>query len=498
MMKSWVFVLFIILTSCAFAQDAQKTSSSDTLQKDSVIEKQFFADDPFLAMLDSLHEAHVFNENPIIYNTSELNIHNFPLDSIPVYSDSIMRIRLQDMNDFSPIRFTYNEKVKKLIKVYGTHRRLMLSKVMGMAELYFPMFEEEIEKLDLPMELKYLPVVESALNNTARSQAGAVGMWQFMYRTGKYLGLEINSYIDERRDPIKSTKTAIKYLSYLHSLYDDWLLALAAYNAGPGNVNKAIRRAGGKKNFWTIQYFLPRETRNYVPSFMAVAYLLSHSADHNLYPVKPKFEIRNVDTITIKSAVHFYQISQVLCIPKEDLVFLNPQFKRAYVPIKSSDSISYTITLPVSLIGDFLANEEIIYNYKEKNDNTAPTDLYANHTELIHRVRKGESLGLIAQRYNVRLSDLREWNNISSRGYIHPGQKMLIFAKNGPIASSGYTIKNEETYNGFLYYTIRRGDTLWDIAKKYQGVSANDIIKLNRISSRKILKPGMKIKIKST
>ena len=497
-MNSWVLLLGIIISLSTFSQGFVQPLLSDSLLKDSVSETCFLPDDPFLAMLDSLHELHIFNEHPISYNTAELNIHNFPLDSIPVYSDSIMRIRLQDMDDFSPISFTYNEKVKKLIKVYGIHRRLMLSKVLGMGELYFPMFEEEIEKLDLPMELKFLPVVESALNNTARSKAGAVGMWQFMYRTGKYLGLEINSYVDERRNPIKSTKTAIKYLSYLHGIYDDWLLALAAYNAGPGNVNKAIRRAGGKKNFWTIQYFLPQETRNYVPSFMAVSYLLTHSADHNLYPVKPKFEIRNIDTISIKKAVHFNQISQVLCIPKKDLVFLNPQFKRAYVPIKVTDSTSYTITLPVSLIGDFLANEEIIYNYKEKNDNSVPTDLYANRTEVTHRVLKGESLGLIAQRYNVRISDLRKWNAISSRGYIHPGQKMLIFAKNGPSAARGYTIKKEESYNGYLYYTIRSGDTLWDIAKKYQGISADDIIKLNRISSRKILKPGMKIKIKST
>lgn len=497
-MKNWIVIILSFFELSISAQSVSQNIKNITTTKDSLVESYLIADDPFLEMLDSLNEAQIFNPNPISYNTETLNIHNFPLDSIPIYNDSVMKIRMQDMDDYSPIPFTYNDKVKRLINVYGIHRRLMLSRVLGMSELYFPMFEEELEKNDLPMELKFLPVVESALNNTVRSRVGATGMWQFMYRTGKYLGLEINSFIDERRDPIKSTKTAIKYLSYLHGIYDDWLLALAAYNAGPGNVNKAIRRAGGKKNFWAIQYGLPKETRNYVPSFMAVAYLLSHASDHNLYPVKPKFEIRNVDTIAVKQSLHFNQISQVLCVSYEDIVFLNPQYKRSYIPIGQNDTIGYSITLPVSIIGDFIANEQIIYNYKEKEIQTTPDDIYANRSEIIHRVRSGESLGLIAQRYNIRVSELRGWNNLSSRSYIYPGQKLVIFSKEKTEAAQGYTIKYEETYNGYLYYTIRQGDTLWDIAKKYHGVSANDIIKLNQISARKILKPGMKIKIKST
>jgi membrane-bound lytic murein transglycosylase D len=497
-MRNWVAILLFSIGLGVNAQSSNTVNTIDSSAIDSLIETHFLPDDPFMAMLDSLYEADAFNNSAISYDLSVLNIHKFPLDSIPVYNDSIMHLRMHDLNIISPIEFTYNDKVKRLISVYGTHRRLMLSRVMGMSQLYFPLFEEELSRKDLPMELKYLPVVESALNNTARSRAGAVGMWQFMYRTGKYLGLEINSYVDERRDPIKSTQTAIKYLSYLHGLYDDWLLALAAYNAGPGNVNKAIRRAGGKKNFWAIQYGLPKETRNYVPSFMAVVYLMSHSADHNLYPAEPKFNLRNVDTVTVRQAVHFNQISEVLCMSQSDLIFLNPQYKRAYIPIKSTDTINYTITLPISLIGDFITNEEIIYNYKANDVETTPIDAYASRSELVHRVRKGESVGLIAQRYNVRISDVREWNKLSSKNYIYPGQKLLIFAKNTSSGSRGYSIKSEVTYNGYLYYTIRSGDTLWDIAKKYQGVSANDIIKLNPVTAQKILKPGMKIKIKST
>ncbi len=494
-MRNWMTIILVTFVLSTHAQlEMTHVSSPDSLKINSIA----IDDDPFLERIDSLHEAQLFNKNPISYNISDLNIHKLPLDSIPVYSDSILKLRIQDMNTFSPIEFTFNTKVKRCINIYGKNRRQMLSKVMGMAELYFPIFEEELEKNNLPMEIKYLPIVESALNNTVRSRAGAVGMWQFMYRTGKSLGLEINSYVDERRDPVKSTKAAVKYLSYLNDMYDDWLLALAAYNAGPGNVNKAIRRAGGKKNFWAIQYGLPSETRNYVPSFMAVAYLLSHSADHNLYPVKPRFEIRNVDTVTVRESIHFNQIAQVLCIPYKDIVFLNPQYKRAYIPIKNNDSIRHVVALPVSVIGDFLANETIIYNYKDNEVKTTPIDIYANRSEIIHRVRNGESVGLIAQRYSVRISDIREWNDLTSKKYIHPGQKLVIFAKKNPSTENGFTITHEQTYNGYLYYTIRRGDTLWDIAKKYKGVSASDIMKLNHMSARKILKPGMKIKIKST
>lgn len=499
-MRYFIFSFLALLFSATFVDASEVNESKKELSSDSVLNHatHYIPDDPFLEMLDSLSASNFFEASPIQYETSFLNIHQFPLDSIPVYSDSIYKARMEALHDFSPIQYCFNDKIKRHIELYSKHRRLMLAKVMGLSQLYFPMFEEELDKENLPLELKYVPIVESALNNTARSRAGAVGMWQFMYRTGTYLGLEVNSYIDERRDPLKATKTAIKYLKYLHGLYDNWLLALAAYNAGHGNVNKAIRRAGGTKNFWAISAFLPKETQNYIPSFMAVSYLMNHSADHNIYPLKPKFDLRNVDTVHIKQAINFEQIADVLCVPYQDIVFLNPQYKRGYVPIKAGDSARYSITLPLSMIGDFVVNEQIIYNYKLSKKADEEVNMYANKSQVIHRVRKGESVGLIAQRYNVRVSDVRGWNGLSSRTYIYPGQKLVIFSKSETATARGYALKKEEVYKGYLYYTIRSGDTLWDIAKKYQGVSADDIIKLNRISSRKVLKPGMKIKIKST
>jgi membrane-bound lytic murein transglycosylase D len=492
-MKNWVNLYLLLFFVQVIAQGQTDITKS---QQDSINVVQYELDDPFIAALDSLHVESIFEASNFTDDYSILNVHNYSLDSIPVWSDSIVIKRLQALDNASPFNLDYNQHTARLINSYSTRRRLTLSRVLGLSELYFPIFEEELEKNDLPIELKYLPIVESALNNTVRSSAGAVGLWQFMYRTGKYLGLEINSYVDERRDPIKSTKTAVKYLTYLHNLYDDWHLALAAYNAGPGNVNKAIRRAGGSKNFWVIQEFLPRETRNYVPSFIAVNYLMNHAADHNLYPIKPKFTIRHVDTVQVSQQVTFAQISEILCMDYEDIVFLNPQYKQGLIP-KSKDSIKFSLTLPVNMVGNFINNEKSIYDYKLKEEEKRNLNVYASTSTLTHRVRKGESLGVIAERYKVKASDLRKWNNLSRRNFIYPGQKLKVHAKSRSVRKK-QNKKKEINYNGYLYYTIRNGDTLWDIAKLYKGISAKDIMKLNRFSSKKVLRVGMKIKIKTT
>ncbi|MCD4665756.1 MAG: lytic transglycosylase domain-containing protein, partial [Bacteroidales bacterium] len=294
-------------------------------------------------MLDSLVWLKFFTNHDFISDTAVLNTFNFPADSVPVYPDSVIRERIDELNKETIMELTFNRQVKNYIKVYTEKRRELTSKVLGLANLYFPLFEEQLDKYNMPLELKYLAVVESALNPTANSRAGAKGLWQFMYRTGKVYGLQSTSLVDDRFDPYKSTDAACRHLQDLYDIYGNWSLALAAYNSGAGNVNKAIRRAGGVKSYWAVWPYLPRETRGYVPAFIAVVYIMNHSAEHNIYPVEPAFFHEEIDTVTIRDVLSFDQISEMLHIPVADLKFLNPTFKKGIIP--TTKSKKYTLRL---------------------------------------------------------------------------------------------------------------------------------------------------------
>ena len=289
-----------------------------------------------------------------------------------------------------------------------------------MLQGYFPLFEETLDRYGLPLELKYLAVVESGLNPMARSHAGARGLWQFMYATAKYQGLRIDSYIDERRDPVRSTEAACKYLSRLYSLYDDWYLALAAYNAGPGNVNRAIRRSGGKRNFWEIRFFLPRETRNYVPAFMAVAYLMEFPAEHNIFPrdVAPPFAF--LDTVMVDEVMRFDQIAPLLDLDESTLARLNPMYRMDIVPATEEH---WPIVLPQMEIPAFLAFQDSMRLIEPER---TPEIVFVPEP-VTYRVKSGDVLGKIADRYGVSVRQLREWNDLSG-SMIRIGQKLIIHA----------------------------------------------------------------------
>ena len=230
--------------------------------------------------------------------------------------------------------------------------------MLGLSEYYFPMFEEALDRYDLPLELKYLPIIESALNPKALSRAGACGLWQFMYGTGKQMKLEISSFVDDRRDPVKATDAAARYLKSLYGIYGDWHLAIAAYNCGPGNVNRAIRRAGGKTNYWQIYYRLPRETRGYVPAFIAASYVMNYYEAHNLTPQLPEFPTQT-DTIFVNDYLHFDQIAATLGIEKEQLQALNPKYRRDVVPAKK-DRL-YSLVLPEDKINEFIDKDTLVF-----------------------------------------------------------------------------------------------------------------------------------------
>ena len=438
-----------------------------------------------------------------------------PLDSIgatraeiAMIPDSVFIVRLAELDALSPFRLDFNRHVRGSITSYLSNNAQGTALCLGRAETYFPMFEEILDREELPLELKYLAIVESALRPTARSRAGATGLWQFMYYTAKENGLRINSYIDERRAPLASTEAACKYLKHLYGLYGDWNLALAAYNSGPGNVNKAIRRAGGKNDYWAIWAFLPRETRGYVPAFIAVNYVMNYNGEHGILPIEPEHRYLESDTLMVKGPMDFNQISAFTGTSMDDLFALNPQYTKGHIP---NTGRTETLTLPRADVGDFLMNAEKIRTYKAPvipaapkpalAGTTAPSNPYSTSgkDKHIYTVKSGDVLGTIASRHGVTVSKLRYWNNISE-SRIYPGQKLVVYkepgepalAKNQPDTTVPAKTPPEE---GTRYHTIRSGDTLWDIAKLYNGVSVEQIKKWNAHLDFRRLKPGQKVRV---
>ncbi|MDE5656081.1 MAG: transglycosylase SLT domain-containing protein, partial [Muribaculaceae bacterium] len=336
------------------------------------------------------------------------------------------------------IDMPYNSVVKNFIVMYSERRRQLVENMLGMSLYYMPIFEEALERYGLPLELRYLPVIESALNPSAVSRAGAAGLWQFMPRTATQMGLELNSLVDMRRDPIASSDAAARYLKQLHDIFGDWSLAIASYNCGPGNVAKAIRRAGGgKKDFWEIYPFLPAETRGYVPAFIAANYVMNNYDKHNISPALARKPILT-DTVHVSRRIHFRQISDVLAIPMDELRALNPQFRTDLIP---GDIRPYALVLPSLQTFAYIANEDSIANHdatlyarrnivEPANGSVKGSDSKGRYVdELVvkyHKVAKGETLAKIARKYGVTVASIRKANGMSSKKKVQRGQRLKI------------------------------------------------------------------------
>lgn len=429
----------------------------------------------------------------------------------------------------SVVDLSFNSVVRRYIEIYTGKRRELVEKMLGLSEYYFPIFDEIFDYYDVPNEMKYMSIIESALNPRAYSRARAVGLWQFMYGTGRLYGLEINSLVDERRDPIKSTHAAAKFAKNLYHKYGDWILAIAAYNCGPGNVNKAIRRSGGKRNYWDMYYYLPRETRGHVPAFIAATYVMHYYEEHGIVPKKTEMPLL-FDTIMINDDLHLMQVSEVLGLPVRQLRDLNPQYRADIIPGKTK---SYALVLPEENIYSFIDLQDSILAYKDSvffnkdKMTTSPTTTYARYTpvlpgdkyaKLYYTVKSGDAVGLIAEWYDVRLSDLRYWNNIR-RNLIRSGQKLVIYVPKNKVnkyrkidnmtfaekqkmigktvtGPAPQTTVSSSDMQDYIIYTVKSGDTLWDIAKKYPGVTDTDIMRLNNLKNGDRISPGQKLKIK--
>ncbi len=345
----------------------------------------------------------------------------------------VLKSRLEYLNEKTPFNMEYNPTLEKVINNYVKYRRKYFPALMARAKYYFPIFEQYLLAYDIPIEMKYLAIVESALKPRIKSRVGATGLWQFMYGTAKLFKLDMNSYVDERQDPIKSTITACKFLKMLYEKFNDWDLALAAYNSGPGNVLKAIKRSGGMKNYWNLRPFLPRETAGYVPAFYATMYVFEYADELHIKSPKPEFYNFETDTVALKYRVSFQNISEKTGVSKEVLELLNPQYKINIIP-KSSKK-QFSVRLPRNKIFDFLEKEQEIYSlaYYDDSQREKPLPKYVsvsnynrtgNRTR--YRVKSGDFLGKIAKRFGVRVKQLKRWNNLRSNK-LKIGQKLYIY-----------------------------------------------------------------------
>jgi len=413
-----------------------------------------------------------------------------PID-YPELSTDTLKARLKRLNTRTPFNIEYNPSLENVIKRYLKHRRNSLEKLMGLSHFYFPMFEEALDKEDIPLEVKYLAIVESALKPKARSRVGATGLWQFMFGTGKEYGLNVSSYVDERSDPVKSTEAAAKYLAHLYKIFGDWDLALASYNSGPGNVSKAIRRSGGYTNYWNIRPHLPRETAGYLPAFLATMYIFEFAEEHGFKPEKPLYQYIETDTIRVKQMITLDQVAEVTDIKIEELQYLNPSYKLDIIPFIKDEN--YTLRLPRNAVGPFVANEDKIYAFAkaefDKREKPLP-QFFENDTKVRYRVKSGDYLGKIARKYGVRVSQIKRWNGLRSNN-LKIGQRLTIYPRN-PVVSNpkSTTPKIKVDPAGKKTYKVKQGDSLWSIAQKFDGVTVENLKNWNKISSNK-LKIGM-------
>ncbi|MCF8427643.1 MAG: transglycosylase SLT domain-containing protein [Bacteroidia bacterium] len=366
-----------------------------------------------------------------IKSAGDLNTYGFNQEDIPVYSDSTYAFRLSLLETEIPLE--YNEQVRAYIDLYANRKRKLVSKVLATSKFYFPIFEEVFDRENVPMELKYLAVIESALNQKAISPVGAAGLWQFMAPTGRMYGLRTDTYIDDRKDIIKSTEAAVKYFQNSYRIYGDWLLVIASYNCGPGNVSKAIRRSGGKRNIWEIMPYLPRETRGYVPAFIAAAYVMNYASEHNLYPSENEDINFHLDTIMVDNRTSIEKLALSLNVSAEEILKYNPSIKRGVIPFNSN---GVSLTLPyhlavklASIRMDSNFNNQVDHNLIALNKEIQKS---TSTNKVVYQVKSGDYLGKIAKKYNVTVADIKKWNKGTIKGNtVYKGQKLKVYPNRG-------------------------------------------------------------------
>ncbi|AQS94250.1 lytic transglycosylase [Polaribacter sp. BM10] len=486
-------VVFFIATS-VFAQSPKDSTYKKITKADLFSDYDIVLIDSLL--MDSKYKSPLYETSTYIIK----DIENKDVSNVALTTE-VLKERLQKINAKTPFHIAYNPALEKVIKSYLKHRKRYYPALMAKAEYYFPMFERYLDQFDVPLEMKYLAIVESALDPTAKSRVGATGLWQFMYTTGVQYNLKVSSYVDERQDPVRATIAACKYLSNLYTIFGDWDLALAAYNSGPGNVAKAIKRSGGYRNYWNIRPFLPQETASYVPAFYATMYLFEYQKEHNLIAAPPQIRHFETDTIQIKKTISFDHVSETTGISSELIQFLNPAYKLDIIPFVEGKN--YAIRLPRKNAFNFIENENVIYTLaaEDASKREKPLPKYFEMDKRIrYKVKSGDFLGKIANKFGVRISEIKSWNRLKN-SRLKIGQRLSIYPKKLAIPKSSVKVsstqKNIKSNKKGAYdlYTVQKGDSLWTISRKFKNVSVDEIKKWNDIWSAKSIKPGTKLKI---
>jgi membrane-bound lytic murein transglycosylase D len=542
--KNKISALVIGCFTIAFAQNSQ---AQDSIIKpiiklsylDSI--KSTFVSDALASCIDDRWSNELSSLD--VYEDMISDIANVDPDVKVDYElpTELLKERLKKMDEKSPFNIEYNIGLENVIKSFLKNRRRSFERLMGISQFYFPIFEEELAKKNIPLEIKYLAVVESALNPRAVSRVGATGLWQFMYQTGKQYGLNISSYTDERSDPLKSSEAASQYMTNMYRIFGDWDLVLAAYNSGPGNVSKAIRRSGGQQNYWNIRKNLPKETQGYLPAFLATMYIFEYHKEHGIVPNKAIANHFATDTIMVKRHMSFKEISDLLDVTSEEIAFFNPSYKRNEVPYISGQP--NFLRLPKNKIAVFTSNEAQIYGYIDYQDGKRerPNDAIASRSNSkateetsgkakYYKVQRGDNLSSIAAKYNVSLNDLKRWNGMRSNALAYgktlriniekeedtstksevaevikeevvATQKTTVIAENSN-SDSDKKAKDDKVFvtekvvtfkDVTKLHKVKSGDNLTEIANKYN-VSANDIKKWNKLKGNNI-QAGANLKI---
>jgi membrane-bound lytic murein transglycosylase D len=534
-MKIQKRILFIglLIGGQIFAQDTINkiaVTSREPLTKRQFLDslKTSFVHDKIASCIDSMWMKEMVSLD--LYDELTLDIKNIDIDQTVDYElpTELLKERLKVLDQKSPFNIEYNIGLENVIKSFLKNRKRAFERLMGVSQFYFPVFEEALAAQNIPLEIKYLAVVESALNPRAVSRVGATGLWQFMYQTGKQYELKINSYVDERSDPLKASNAATQYMNNMYNIFGDWDLVLASYNSGPGNVAKAIRRSGGKQNYWNIRKNLPKETQGYLPAFLATMYIFEYHKEHGIKPNKAIANHFATDTVLVKRSLTFKQLSDLLDIPVAELQFFNPSYKRDEIPYITGQE--HFLRLPLDKIAIFTSNEEKIYAFANYEDSFRERPYSSNaivsrdsiNTERrnnrfkFHRVKRGDSLSEISNRYGVTISQIKEWNHL--RGTKAPvGKKLKIYytanetiaqqttkkdsvptktnaTVTGLTSSKAYKEEKVVTFKDVVkLHKVKRGDNLGEIANRF-GVTVAEVKKWNKIKGSNIV-PGQSLKI---